>query len=681
MSVSMLTIATGIIISIGILGLCLIRHNTQSISTPSSDVARLIGLIQNGLRVFRNRSLISMAQIIVYLSVLLVGLSRVIDHPLSIWPYLIAFVLGGSIMSAIGIGMQPIFIRLLPAIIHRANRQLSPSLSTTYSACVGIGLVSTSALTLGLMGCYTWLGATPLVGYGVGCVLVAFVWRIAGGIFKPASDIASDFVNTKSVSDGRNVAMILDTMGDFIGSFLGFGIDLLSAFVFALVGCCLFAISLYQSGVIHADTYIMLMALPFTIVAISLCIGAASYFWARYRITKRPNNILLETLYITLIISALIIYVLINNVWVDTTFKSVWINDQRLSLLIPYLIGVVGALIISFTSEYMSAPYFSPNKTASKRIEFGSSLTLLHALSDGFKSHAIQVSYVFIIMGSSVYYAGIYGVAFASLGMLSMTPQLVAIVSFKALSGSLYKLSNLAKLPHIESKNIKKLYSISQTTIALGNSFNTSAATIASAGLFLALLLIVAPDTSVSMTLTPTLVVGLCVGITAPFVIRSSLLSGMVHVAIKLIGEVNRQLSDIPYLKENKATPDSVTATDQACRHIMGMLAIPGLLVTLLPLVMGYALGAPAVLGFSLGILINNLVQTYYWSNTGETLGHIKTTIASGRLGGPQSTNFTAIVRADAMGDAFKDLVGPHGSIILKCATIISALLMVLLTL
>lgn len=677
----MLTIATSIIICIGSLGLCLIRHDTRAVSTPTSDVTRLIGLIQTGLRVFRNRSLISMAQIILYLSVLLFGLSLIIEHPLPIWPYLLAFVLGGGIMSAIGIGMQPIFIQLLPAIIQRANRQLSPSLGTTYSACVGIGLVSTSALTLGLIGCYTWLGATPLVGYGVGCILVAFVWRIAGGVFKPASNIASDFANTKSVSDGRNVATILDTMGDFIGSFLGFGIDILSAFVFALVGCCLFAISLYQSGVIHADTYVMLMALPFMIVAISMCIGACSYIWGRYRLTKRPNNILLETLYITLIISALIIYVLINNVWVDTKFKSVWINDERLSLLIPYLIGLVGALIISFTSEYMSAPYFLPNKQASKRIEFGSSLTLLHALGDGFKTHAIQITYVFIIMGSSVYYAGIYGVAFASLGMLSMTPQLVAIISFKALTGSLYKLSSLAKLPHIESENIKKLYTISQTTIALGNSFNTSAATIASSALFLALLLIVTPSASLSMTLTPTLLIGLCVGITTPFLIRSSLLSGMVRVAIKLIGEVNRQLTDIPYLNENKATPDIATATDRTCQSIMGMLVIPGLLVTLAPLVMGYTLGSNAVLGFSLGILINNLVQTYYWSNTGETLGHIKTTIAAGRLGGPQSTNFLAIVRADAIGDAFKDLIGPHGSITLKCATIISALLMVLLAL
>ncbi|MAU93303.1 MAG: hypothetical protein CMJ93_03740 [Planctomycetes bacterium] len=616
-----------------------------------------------------------------YLSILLLGLSLVVQKTLPIWPYLVAFVLGGSIMGAIGIGMQPVFIRLLPAIIHRANRHITPSLSTTYSACVGIGLVSTSALVLGLIGCYTWLGAPPLVGYGVGCIMVAFVWRIAGGIFKPASDIAATFASRKAVSDGRNVAMILDAMGDFIGSFLGFGIDVLSAFVFALVGCCLFAISLYQSGVIHADTYLMLMALPFMIVAISMCIGAASYFWARYRLTRRPNNILLETLYITLIVSALIIYVLINNVWVDTTFKSVWINDQRLSLLIPYLIGLVGALIISFTSEYMSAPHFSPNKYASKRVEFGSSLTLLHALGDGFKSHAIQVSYVFVIMGSSIYYAGFYGVAFASLGMLSMTPQLVAIISFKALTGSLYKVSGLAKLPHIESKNIKKLYSISQTTIALGNSFNTSAATVASTGLFLALFLIVTPATSLSISLTPTLLIGLCVGITTPFLIRSSLLSGMVRVAISLIGEVNRQLTDIPYLKENKATPDSVTATDQTCKRIMGLLVIPGLLVTLLPLIMGYALGATAVLGFSLGILINNLVQTYYWSNTGETLGHIKTTVASGRLGGPKSTNFSSIIRADAIGDACKDLIGPHASILLKCATIISALLMVLLRL
>ncbi|MDG2265057.1 MAG: sodium/proton-translocating pyrophosphatase [Candidatus Marinamargulisbacteria bacterium] len=677
----MLSIATSIIISIGGVGLYLIYSHTRLIAHSHSEAHRLIGLIDQGLSVFRNRSLTSMVQIIGYLSLLLFVLSQFIAHPLPIWPYLLAFVLGGSIMSAIGVGIQPIFIRLLPVIIQHANRQVSPSLITTYSACVGIGLVSTSALLLGLIGCYAWLGATPLVGYGVGCVVVAFVWRIAGGIFKPAANIVAERTHSNGISDGRNVATILDTMGDFIGSFLGFGIDILSAFVFAIIGCCLFAISLYDSGVINPETYTLLMALPFMIVAISMCIGFCSYVWARYRLHRRPNNILLETLYITVGISAFVIYVLINNVWVDTTLKSVWINDQRLSLLIPYLIGLIGAIIISFTSEYMSAPHFSPNKQTSKHIECGSALTLLHALGNGFRSHALQVSYVFVIMGSSIYYAGIYGVAFASLGMVSMTPYLLALISFKALSGSLHKLSSLAPLPHIETQNIKKLYRISQTTIALGNSFNTSAATIASTGLFLALLLIASPTNSLSLSLSPSLIVGLCAGMTAPFLIRSSLVSGMVQVAIKLIGEVNRQLTDIPYLNENKASPDIATATDRACQIIMGTLVIPGLLVTLMPLVMGYTLGSNAVLGFSLGILINNLVQTYYWSNTGETLGHIKTTIATGRLGGPQSPNFSAIVRADAIGDVFRDLMGPHGSITLKCATIISALLMVLLAL
>ena len=144
--------------------------------------------------------------------------------------------------------------------------------------------------------------------------------------------------------------------------------------------------------------------------------------------------------------------------------------------------------------------------------------------------------------------------------------------------------------------------------------------------------------------------------------------------------EIKRQFNDIPYLNEGKAKPDLVKAADQHSSQSMDNLIIPGILMALIPMLIGYILSIKILTSFALGTLLAGIMLSYYWGNAGEISSNAKHYIESGRHGGPGSHAHRHIRYTDQLGDAYKDVLSPSMNIFIKSVMIITGVVMLFLS-
>ena len=101
-------------------------------------------------------------------------------------------------------------------------------------------------------------------------------------------------------------------------------------------------------------------------------------------------------------------------------------------------------------------------------------------------------------------------------------------------------------------------------------------------------------------------------------------------------------------------------------------MIIPGLLAVLVPVVVGFLLGAKAVGGLLCGSVASGVVLAIFMANAGGAWDNAKKWIEAGNLGGKGSPEHDAAVVGDTVGDPLKDTSGPSLNILLKLMSIVS---------
>ncbi len=639
-------------------------------------------LISESLDAFSKRMLSSIFQIMLYLTVVLFTASLLFDKTFS-WTQVGAFFLGAFMMSLstyLGLRLSP---RLIPKILEKSKGPFKEGLSTLFKACASIGFLIIGIMLLGLGLSYAVLGIQSVIGYGVGMILAAFFLRIGGGLYKATSDIASDLASKIDLKipyfDRRNPATILDITGDYIGKILGFGSDILSSFIFAIISCVIFSYSLITLGQITADTGFKLIALPLLITSAGLIGAVAAYFFSRWRLKQKPENFLLEGLYICAIISGLSTYLISGFLNIDLDASPLWIGGHGFSPFWAYLTGLLGAVAIGFTSEYLTASKFSRAQRIAKEASFGPAFILIKGIGSGFKSSGAFSLYLLLIILPAFYFAGFYGVAMAVLGMLSIAGSILTIQVFAPLASHTQKIVLLADLDPITAKNANRMDQLGHTTVAIGNGFAAGVAILSTLSLFFSLLLITRAKFSHLLIIDIPLMTGILLGIMLCMMFSGYLLSGLTKAIGVVVDEVIRQFKEIPYLFEDKARPDMIKASDLSSVKAMDALLIPGILMLAIPIAVGYIFGVKMLIGLVAGTLFSGLFLSFFSATTGDIINNAKHYIELGHFGGKESPNFQFVRIAAMVGDAFKDVLSPSLNILLKSVSIIGALIMILL--
>ncbi len=95
-------------------------------------------------------------------------------------------------------------------------------------------------------------------------------------------------------------------------------------------------------------------------------------------------------------------------------------------------------------------------------------------------------------------------------------------------------------------------------------------------------------------------------------------------------------------------------------------MLLPGILVIVIPLIIGFTLGTEAVAGLLTGALMTGLLMAIMMANSGGAWDNAKKFIESGRFGGKGSEAHKAAIIGDTVGDPFKDTAGPSLNILIK---------------
>jgi len=499
-----------------------------------------------------------------------------------------------------------------------------------------------------------------ITGFGLGASSIALFSRVGGGIYTKAADVGADLVGKveKGIpeDDPRNPAVIADNVGDNVGDVAGMGADLFESYVGALIS----AMSLGAYLIVALESVLFPLVLSALGIVASI-IGSS--FVGR---DKDPQKSLKTGTYVA---SVLVILAALG-------FSILYFNNLFYQNFIAVVVGIAVGIIIGNSTERYTSSDYRHVKHIAKQSQTGAATNIISGLSVGMMSTLVPILSISMAILISYYFAGVYGIALAAVGMLSTTGITVAVDAYGPIAdnaGGIAQMTNQsAKVRAITDK----LDSVGNTTAAMGKGFAIGSAALTSLALFITFIINVnfyIPGFDITTTLNlaePTVVVGLLIGGTLPFIFSALTMNSVGKAAYDMIGEVRRQFKADPKIMKGTSKPDYAKCVDISTAAALKEMIVPGLLAILTPIAMGVTLGYQGLAGLLAGSLVTGVLLAIFMSNAGGAWDNSKKYIEEQDLKG--SLEHKAAVVGDTVGDPFKDTAGPSINILIKLMSIVS---------
>ena len=654
---------------IGLIGVGFLIKGILKASSGNKLMTDISRTIQQGAKTFLLREYRTVAILVVIVATLL-SLAPFFVHDVGVnWQTALAFVIGVVCSASAGwIGMS-IATRANSRTTEAARRGLKPALNISFSAGAVTGLSIVCIAFLGLVVVYLLFKGKPAIinGYAMGASLMALFARAGGGIYTKGADMGADLVGKVEAGipedDARNPAVIADNVGDNVGDVAGLGADLLESYVESIIATLAIAASI----AILSLTY-----LPFYLAGWGILCSIIGVGWIKMAKLKDPQAILNGGTYVA---AALMIA---GSFFIIKYLGAAYGDYSLLGPFWAIIAGILSGLVIGEVSVYYSSSKYKPVKELANSCKTGPAIAIVNGLSLGMLSTLVPVVVIAAATLIGFFFAGMYGVAMAALGMLSILGVTLAVDSYGPVADNAGGIAEMAHLPGEVRQITDKLDAVGNTTAAIGKGFAIGSAAFATLGLITAYRVTINNFASHSFTLSladPKLIAGLLIGGMIPYLYGSLLARGVGRVAFQVVEEVRRQFRDIPGLMKGKEKADSTKCVDIAARGALENMMLPGILAIIIPVGIGFILGPVALGGFLVGSLVVGLPLGIQTANTGAALDNAKKYIEEGNLGGKGSPAHKASVVGDTVGDPLKDTVGPSINILIKLMSVISLVL------
>jgi len=564
-----------------------------------------------------------------------------------------------------------------------------------------------------------------MITFGMGASTQALFARVGGGIFTKAADVGADLVGKVEAGipedDPRNPATIADNVGDNVGDVAGMGADLYESYAGSILSTAALGAAL-PALVGQGDYQIKAIIAPMLVSAIGILLSIAGIYMVRTKESASPKILLRALLLGTGGSSSLILVVLAVMAYAQ------WITWGVFGAAVS---GLVAGVIIGQATEYYTSDGYKPTQGIAKQSQTGPATVIIEGMAVGMFSTWLPV--LTIVGGIIAAYSfaggfhnfamGVYGIGFASVGMLSTLGITLATDAFGPIADNAGGNAEMSGLPEEVRERTDALDGLGNTTAATGKGFAIGSAALTALALVAAYMeevklwlgrladksvdgykqigdvlfykshmpaVIQTGQSAVEVShagikdfvsaynlslFNPILLAGLFIGAMMCFVFVAMAMKAVGRNAGRMVDEVRRQFREIPGIMEGTGRPEYAKCVAIATKGAQKEMVVPALMAIIVPVVTGIIFGVPGVVGLLIGGMTTGFTLASMLNNAGGAWDNAKKYIERGNYGGKKSECHKASIVGDTVGDPFKDTCGPSMNILIKLMSMVAVVM------